>query len=309
MSYTLRQVLPMLTKPELALFEASRAGAVKELTVRQLVSKIERARALRDKYRDTYRRQTVRTRTGQALRGAPSAGGENSRTEVKAVVMDEVLQRLQAQHQKLQDRQSKADARAAREPTARATKAPSTSPSRRRSANAQPGPGADVPMRGAAGKVPRQSGRNQKMAANAAYASLAGSGGEFNRSGGGAGVPARKPAAKAAAPAKRKPGARKQDSNAITGATEPAAKLMRQVRGALKKQQAEDPIEGVPTPRRGSRTKVGGSASDNAQGAVPTNMPARAQRVNPIKAEPINKTIRASARSRQRVATAKRDAR
>ena len=50
MAYTLRQVLPLLTKQELELFEASRAAAVKELSARQLTAKITRARALRDKY-------------------------------------------------------------------------------------------------------------------------------------------------------------------------------------------------------------------------------------------------------------------
>ena len=44
MAYTLRQVLPLLTKQELELFEASRAAAVKELSARQLTAKITRAR-------------------------------------------------------------------------------------------------------------------------------------------------------------------------------------------------------------------------------------------------------------------------
>ena len=84
---------------------------------------------------------------------------------------------------------------------------------------------------------------------------------------------------------------------------------MRQVRGALQQQQGEPPVEGVPTPRRGIRSEVGGSPSNNAHGAVPTNMPALAQRLNPLKAEPVNKKIHASARGRQKVETAKRDAR
>ena len=36
MTYSLRQVQPLLTKPELELFQASRAGAIKELNPRQL---------------------------------------------------------------------------------------------------------------------------------------------------------------------------------------------------------------------------------------------------------------------------------
>ena len=65
----------------------------------------------------------------------------------------------------------------------------------------------------------------------------------------------------------------------------------------------------MPTPRRGIRSEVGGSPSNNANGDVPINMPALAQRLNPLKAEPVNKKIHASARGRQKVQTAKRDTR
>lgn len=99
MTYSLRQVQPLLTKPELELFQASRAGAIKELNPRQLAAKLTRARALRDKYRDTYRRQTVATRTGPA-KDRKQMGGENNRTEVKAEIMQEVLTRFEAQHAK-----------------------------------------------------------------------------------------------------------------------------------------------------------------------------------------------------------------
>ena len=68
-------------------------------------------------------------------------------------------------------------------------------------------------------------------------------------------------------------------------------------------------MEGVPTPRRGIRSEVGGSPSNNANGAVAINMPALAQRLNPLKAEPVNKKIHASARGRQKGETVKRDAR
>ena len=121
----------------------------------------------------------------------------------------------------------------------------------------------------------------------------------------GAGTAAAGAAARPAAKAPRRP----NDTNAITGDAHPVEKLMRQVRGALQQQQGEPPVEGVPTPRRGIRSEVGGSPSDNAHGAVPTNMPALAQRLNPRKAEPVNKKIHASARGRQKVETAKRDAR
>lgn len=115
MAYTLRQAQPLLTKPELELFSASRAPNLKELTARQLAAKITRARALRDKYRDTYRRQTVSTRTGPASQRTP-AGGENARTETKAEIMAEVLERLMAQQEKQQQSQAKAAAKTAKSP-------------------------------------------------------------------------------------------------------------------------------------------------------------------------------------------------
>ncbi|MDO5289244.1 MAG: hypothetical protein Q4F13_06370 [Pseudomonadota bacterium] len=230
MSYTLRQVQPLLTKPELELFTASRATAVKELTARQLSSKITRARALRDKYRDVYRRQTVATRSAPAAQRAPK-GGENARTETKAAIMAEVLARFEAQSAKLQAKQAGA---AGRKPTAVSPKAVTAS---------------------------------------------------------------------------KTPAAKRPARQAITDAAQPAATLAKAVRKAVaKKTDARSAPAAVPRARRAS-TRVGGTASDNAQGTVPTNMPAAAQRLNPLKAEPVNKKIHASARSRGQAAQARRDAR
>ena len=102
MSYTLRQVKPLLTQPELELFQASRAGAIGEFTPKRLTSKIQRARALRDKYRDVYKRQTVQTRKG-APEARKAMGGENTRTQTKSEILDDVLKRFEAQHAKLHD--------------------------------------------------------------------------------------------------------------------------------------------------------------------------------------------------------------
>lgn len=101
MSYTTRQVQNLLTKPELELFQASRIGAIKAFNARQLVGKISRARALRDKYRDLYQRQTVRTGTAPAT-PRKVTGTANLRTDVKADVMQEVLGRFEAQFEKVQ---------------------------------------------------------------------------------------------------------------------------------------------------------------------------------------------------------------
>ena len=301
MAYTLRQVLPLLTKQELELFEASRAAAVKELTARQLTAKITRARALRDKYRDTYRRQTVATQTGPG-RARKQMGGENSRTEVKAEVMAEVLQRLETQQAKVEARLAITGARPAvrvpKAPGVPATKTNKAAQRSRRTTGDAPASGdADQPMRGATGTKQRQIDRRDRAAEKAGYDVVTARGAKSTRAAGAAARPAAK--------APRRP----KDTNAITGDAHPVEKLMRQVRGALQQQQGEPQVEGVPTPRRGIRSEVGGSPSDNAHGAVPTNMPALAQRLNPLKAEPVNKKIHASARGRQKVETAKRDAR
>ena len=321
MTYSLRQVQPLLTKPELELFQASRAGAIKELNPRQLAAKLTRARALRDKYRDTYRRQTVATRTGPA-KDRKQMGGENNRTEVKAEIMQEVLTRFEAQHAKAQ---AKLDKQAARKTkTARAHNAPGapttrTNPkaaqrSRRSTGNAAPGEGAQLAMRGATTTKPRQVARKKRAAEDLGYELVSARGAKSTRAGGSSVRPAvKKAAAKKAEPkkttAKKAPAKKIAAKKAITGAAKPAEKLVKQVRKAVANKAATAPTEGQPTARRAIRAQVGGTSSANAQGAVPTNMPAKAQRLNPLKAEPINKKIHASARGRKKTFEGKRDAR
>ncbi|MBP6780288.1 MAG: hypothetical protein KA775_05265 [Ottowia sp.] len=321
MTYSLRQVQPLLTKPELELFQASRAGAIKELNPRQLAAKLTRARALRDKYRDTYRRQTVATRTGPA-KDRKQMGGENNRTEVKAEIMQEVLTRFEAQHAKAQ---AKLDKQAARKTkTARAHNAPGapttrTNPkaaqrSRRSTGNAAPGEGAQLAMRGATTTKPRQVARKKRAAEDLGYEVVSARGAKSTRAGGSSVRPAvKKAAAKKAEPkkttAKKAPAKKIAAKKAITGAAKPAEKLVKQVRKAVANKAATAPTEGQPTARRAIRAQVGGTSSANAQGAVPTNMPAKAQRLNPLKAEPINKKIHASARGRKKTFEGKRDAR
>ena len=321
MTYSLQQVQPLLTKPELELFQASRAGAIKELNPRQLAAKLTRARALRDKYRDTYRRQTVATRTGPA-KDRKQMGGENNRTEVKAEIMQEVLTRFEAQHAKAQ---AKLDKQAARKTkTARAHNAPGapttrTNPkaaqrSRRSTGNAAPGEGAQLAMRGATTTKPRQVARKKRAAEDLGYEVVSARGAKSTRAGGSSVRPAvKKAAAKKAEPkkttAKKAPAKKIAAKKAITGAAKPAEKLVKQVRKAVASKAATAPTEGQPTARRAIRAQVGGTSSANAQGVVPTNMPAKAQRLNPLKAEPINKKIHASARGRKKTFEGKRDAR
>lgn len=101
MAYTLTQARTLLTPAELALFDASRTQPVRALTAAALRGKITRARTLRDKYRDVYRRQTVSTRGAPAARRS-AVGGDNERTQRKADLFAEVLGRFEQRLQKLQ---------------------------------------------------------------------------------------------------------------------------------------------------------------------------------------------------------------
>jgi len=94
MAYTLTQARGLLTAAELSLFDQSRAAPIKDLTLARLRGKVTRARALRDKYRDLYRRQTVATRGTPASKRS-AVGGDNERTGRKAEVFAEVLGRFE----------------------------------------------------------------------------------------------------------------------------------------------------------------------------------------------------------------------
>lgn len=94
MAYNRTQVHHLLSAAEFELFEASLAASLKTLTGVRLRSKIGRARAMRDKYRDLLRRQKIATRgrTGSKL---GNTGVANQRTEQKMAVLVEVLRRFE----------------------------------------------------------------------------------------------------------------------------------------------------------------------------------------------------------------------
>ena len=113
MAYTLTQVRPLLNAAELELFDQSRADPIKGLTPARLAGKVKRARTLRDKYRDLYRRQTVAVR-GEDASGRPADGSDNERTQRKADIFQEVLERFEARTTLLQARTDREDARTPR---------------------------------------------------------------------------------------------------------------------------------------------------------------------------------------------------
>lgn len=113
MAYTLTQARPLLTAAELELFDHSRAEPIKDLTPAHLARKVKSARTLRDKYRDLYQRQTVAVRSEDAA-GRSTNGTDNERTQRKADIFQEVLERFEARSTLLQERSERDSARSSK---------------------------------------------------------------------------------------------------------------------------------------------------------------------------------------------------
>jgi len=100
MAYNRSHARTLCSPAEYALFAASLADRIGELSVSQLKGKRERARKLRDKYRDLEKRQRLanRQRTGSKKGEGP---GTNARTAEKAKLFTEALERFSARLEKM----------------------------------------------------------------------------------------------------------------------------------------------------------------------------------------------------------------
>jgi hypothetical protein len=174
------QARQLLTIPEFELFTQSRTDGLRHLTPAQLRSKIERTRALRDKFRDLYRRQAVATRA--------DAAASNERTQRKAEVFEDILHRFENHLQEMDDDEAPRDRRpAARRAAPRpgAYGATARAPVRERAAPArdggavQGGAGAAAPARrrsaaaGTAGRPAPQGDRPPRASAQPRTAATA----------------------------------------------------------------------------------------------------------------------------------------
>jgi hypothetical protein len=118
MAFNRNHARPLCTDAEYKLFTASLQGEIARLTGTQLHSKIQRARRLRDKYRDLYKRQRLanRARTGTKKGARPET---NQRTADKVKLFDQALNRFEARATKLaataERKQKQKDSRAALE--------------------------------------------------------------------------------------------------------------------------------------------------------------------------------------------------
>lgn len=136
MATSITQAKPLLTATELELFDHSRAAPIKTLSTKQLAGKEKRTRTLRDKYRDLYRRQSVAVR-GKA-KGGDAAGDANARTQRKAEIMQEVLDRFEARIGLLATREVRADEAKEAKSKKPARKAPTASRKATATASATP---------------------------------------------------------------------------------------------------------------------------------------------------------------------------
>ncbi len=96
MTFNRNHVRAFLAKTEIDLFESSLGAELKALSAVDVQRRIDRARSLRDKYRDLLRRQKAATRTRTGSNGG-KAGDANERTAKKAKAFDETLARFEAQ--------------------------------------------------------------------------------------------------------------------------------------------------------------------------------------------------------------------
>ena len=120
MAYNRAQALKICTATEMEIFLSSLSDAVGKLTPVQLRSRIARARTLRDKNTDLFRRQVAATRAATGTKRGAS-GVANSRTEQKAQLFAEALSRLEA-------RQTAIDAKPVKAVPSKATKATKAKP-------------------------------------------------------------------------------------------------------------------------------------------------------------------------------------
>jgi hypothetical protein len=101
MSVNINQARVLCTATEFTLYEASRPDRIKQHSPADIKRKVQRARILRSKYQDLYKRQRLQTRarTGTKRGDRPE---RNVRTAQKAKLFAEVLERFQKQEARQQ---------------------------------------------------------------------------------------------------------------------------------------------------------------------------------------------------------------
>ena len=94
MAISMQRAAKLCTAAELNLVKASAPRAIRGLTQKQVSSKLDRARRLRDKHRDLVQRQSLRTRARTGSKHG-DIGPKNERTSQKLEIFEEVLERFE----------------------------------------------------------------------------------------------------------------------------------------------------------------------------------------------------------------------
>ena len=96
MPITRAKATTLLNQREMALFDDSRANALRQLDEKALSTRITRARAGRDRARDLVQRQTLSSRDATGSKRGNS-GNANARSADKAELMADILARFEGQ--------------------------------------------------------------------------------------------------------------------------------------------------------------------------------------------------------------------
>ena len=91
----------LLTQPEMGLFGDSRNPVLRGLSEKALVSRVDRTRKLRDKSRDLFQRQKLKTRDRTGSKTG-TFGVANQRTSDKGEILDDILQRFESRLKEVQ---------------------------------------------------------------------------------------------------------------------------------------------------------------------------------------------------------------
>jgi hypothetical protein len=97
-----REARPLCTKREWELLAQSWHPELARVTPGRLRQKVQRARTLRDKFRDLARQQKGEARGKRNPRSTRPAQG-NKNTELKARIFDEALERFEARLAKIEE--------------------------------------------------------------------------------------------------------------------------------------------------------------------------------------------------------------
>lgn len=96
MPMTRARATALLNQREMALYDDSRTNAIRALTAKALSSRIERARAARDRARDLAKRQKLSSRDRTGSKHGTS-GRANQRSDDKVELMADILRRFEVQ--------------------------------------------------------------------------------------------------------------------------------------------------------------------------------------------------------------------